>query len=266
MTRPSVAFAFESGRSTWPGVSLHPESFACKAEQLRVREEDLEARGADLYLAWACAQHDASALGHFERVFLSKVDAYVRRLGLEKDAVDEVQQGLRIRLLVGVEPRVGQYTGRGPLGAWVRIIAVRVAMSATRAKPRERSEDVDALGALVVERAGAEVALMRNRYADLFQAALERSLDVLEPRDKTILRMHFVDQLNIDAIGRIYRVHRATIARWLVGIRQKVLANLRQELSLELHTTSSEFRSILDVLRDDLTVSLRNLIVSGDCS
>jgi RNA polymerase sigma-70 factor, ECF subfamily len=258
MTR-DLAAAFAAGRSAWPSVNLDRAAFAAHADRLEVRDEDLAAHGGDLYLAWACAAHDAAALAHLERAFLSQVDVYVRRLGLQTHALDELRQELRIRLLLGSAPRIAQYSGRGPLGAWVRIVAIRVAASSMSRKTKEKTGDVDALGALVADRAGPEVAMMRHRYTDAFQVALERSLDALEPREKTILRMHFIDLLNIEAIGRVYRVHRATVARWLVGIRQKVLATLRQELSLELEATSAEFRSMLNVVRDDLGISLRRL-------
>ena len=65
------------------------------------------------------------ALAHFERLFLPAVDGYVGRLGLADAVVDDVRQELRIRLLVGEDPRIGQYSGRGPLAAWVRMAAIR---------------------------------------------------------------------------------------------------------------------------------------------
>jgi RNA polymerase sigma-70 factor, ECF subfamily len=259
MTSGDAAAAYEVGRAAWTGVRLNASSFASRAEQLGVQGPELAAHAADLYLAWACAEHDAAALVHFERAYLSQVDVYVGRLGLANEAVDELRQGLRIRLLLGEEPRIGQYSGRGPLGAWVRIVAIRLAADSAPGKLRERSLDIDALSALVGDGGGPELTTLRHRYADVFQAALERSLEALEPRDKTILRMYFVDLLNIDEIGRIYHVHRATVARWLVGVRKKVLDNLRRELSLKLETTSSEFRSILQAVRDDLALSLRHL-------
>jgi RNA polymerase sigma-70 factor (ECF subfamily) len=74
--------------------------------------------------------------------------------------------------------------------------------------------------------------------------------------------MHFVDGLNIDEIGCVYRVHRATVARRLVAIRRRVLDNLRTELSLTLPATTSEFRSVLALIRGDLDLSLRHLFAS----
>ncbi len=256
-----VSCAYEAGRSTWPGVKLEADHFARRAVELGIAPEDLAARAGDLFLAWGCAERDPAALGYFERKFLAQVDQYVGKLGLPEHVLDEVRQELRIRLLLGTEPRIGRYGGKGPLGAWVRVAAIRLALTLAGQNKGGRAREIEALDALIADRSNAspELVTIRDRYRGAFQDALERGLSSLEPRERTLLRMHFVDHLNIEAIGEIYRVHRATVARWLVGIRQRVLANLRTQLSLNLHATSSEFRSMLAVVRDELDLSLRHL-------
>ena len=254
--------AVQRGRAAWPGVDLELEAFAERGARLQVRAEDLAAHGADLFLAWACAAGDRHALAHFERTYLPQVSRYVARIALARHQIDELQQQLRIRLLTGSDPRIGHYGGRGPLGAWVRVAAVRLALSLIEQLEAgaRKTVDLDALDALASDRIGPELSTIKHHYRDSFQAALERSLAALELRQKTILRMHFVDHLNIDAIGKIYRVHRATVARWLVSVRQQVLADVRQELSLELSGTSSELRRMVAAVRDELSLSLMRVL------
>ena len=263
MLDPNQIAAFEAGRAAWMGAKLGPAAFERRAAELGVQPDDMAVRSSDLYLAWACAERDPTALSFFERLFLPPVDGYVSRLGLSGSMLDDVRQELRIRLLVGAEPRIGQYSGRGPLAGWVRVAAIRVALNMLeRNKAGTHAKDMSALDAIVGDQGTPEISAMRHRHGDAFQAALERSLHGLEPRDKTLLRMHFIDGLNIDANGRIYRVHRATVARWLVAIRRRVLENLRAEVSLNLPATSSEFRSMLAVMRSDLDLSLRHILPS----
>ncbi len=252
--------AFTRARAAWPGVSLELDAYVRRAAELDVAAEDVTARAEDLYLAWACAAADRAALAHFERTFLPQVDGYVGRMGLAADVVDELRQQLRIRLLTGPAPRIGQYGGRGPLGAWVRVAAIRLALTLSQQLGGRVTDDTEALDALASGHASPELSTIKKQYRDSFQTALERSLTALSAREKTILRMHFVDHLNIDAIGKIYRVHRATVARWLVGTRQRVMAQLRVELALELPASSSEFRSMVAVIQDDLSVSLQRLL------
>jgi len=246
--------AYEIGRRAWPGVALEEGVFVRRAADLDISPKQIAIRASDLYLAWACAERDAVGLTHFDRQYLGRVETYVAQLRMSNDALDELRQQLRIRLLVGEPPRIGQYSGRGPLAAWVRTCAVRLGLNLC-SHANSLSRDVDAVDALVGESVGPEISALRNRYGAAFKAGLERSLQSLESREKTILRMYFVDNLNIEAIGRIYRVHRATVARWLVGIRKRVLLNLWDELQAELPATISECQSILSAVKQDLDIN-----------
>jgi RNA polymerase sigma-70 factor (ECF subfamily) len=85
----------------------------------------------------------------------------------------------------------------------------------------------------------------------------------LPGRQKTLLRMHFLDGMSIDEMGQVFHVHRATIARWLVAIRREVLDQICKKISLNLHTSSSEFRSMVRLVHGDVRLSLHR-ILGGD--
>ena len=51
------------------------------------------------------------------------------RIDSSSQFVDEVKQGLRERLLVGPPPRIAEYSGSGPLGGWLRVVSVRLAIT-----------------------------------------------------------------------------------------------------------------------------------------
>ncbi len=263
MKATTLLSPYESGRAKWPGALLPQALFEQKVAALGVRPEDLATRAGDLYLAWACAEGDGCALTYFERTFLASTENYVVNLRLTSDALDELRQRMRIRLLVGDDARIGRYRGRGSLGAWLRTCALRIGVDLLATTGTLR-RDLDALDALVEPDLNPELATLRNRYAGAFRAALERNLVALDPRDKTILRMYFIDQLNIDLIGQIYLVHRATVARWLVRIRKYVLSELLKELQIELSASSSECRSILDLMKDNLEVDLEHVLHQVD--
>ena len=253
--------AFELGRSQWAGTKLGFQRLAQRVVLGEVRTEDSVARGPDLFLAWACAERDARAISYFERKFMPAVDGYVGRFGLAPSLVDEVRQELRIRLLVGDKPRIGRYSGRGPLAAWVRMAAIRVALNLLeRNRVRHRERGVAALGILVRDQTSPELAAIRKRHAAAVRAGLERSLEALSERDKRLLRMNFIDRLNIEAMGRVFHVHRATVARWLVAVRRRMLETLRKELELDLRATTSDLRSMLTVMQEDLDLSIHRLL------
>ena len=123
-----------------------------------------------------------------------------------------------------------------------------------------RSSDSDALDALMTSGAGSEVTIDTAQHRAAFQAALQEALDSLTTREKTLMRLHFLDGMNIDALGVVFRVHRATVARWLVAIRSQVLDRVREKLSLEIGASSSEAQSLVRLLRSDVQVSIRRIL------
>ena len=78
--------------------------------------------------------------------------------------------------------------------------------------------------------------------------------------DTPPLRMHFLDAMSIDEMGQVFHVHRATIARWLVAIRREVLEQICRKISLNLRASSSEFRSIVRLVRGDVRLSLHRIL------
>ena len=253
--------AFEAGGKAWPSVSLSYQDFAAHMRLLDVASVDLAVRSADLFLTSACAEGDPRALRAFDQAFIAGVDAYLLRSGVPRGLLDEVHQKVRVKLLVGPSPAIAGFAGRGPLGLWVRVTAARVAVDvAAAANTPERQPDGDMLDRLISLEPSPEMQAVKARYRDRFRAALEESLLALGERDRTILSLHFVDGLNIGAIGVVYRVHRATVARWLLAIRASVFADLQRRFALSLGSSPSELRSLVNLFQDDVQLSARRLL------
>jgi RNA polymerase sigma-70 factor (ECF subfamily) len=166
-----------------------------------------------------------------------------------------------MKVLMGQPPGIARYGGRGPIGAWLRVTAVRLAIDAANIAPGAAS--LTELLELSSDDAGPELATARRLYHERFRAALEESVKALSARDRTILRFHVVDGLHVDAIAAIYRVHRATVARWLVGIRGQVFENLRGRLNVEWKASPSELRSLIWMLRDQIHLTATRVLQQG---
>jgi RNA polymerase sigma-70 factor (ECF subfamily) len=76
--------------------------------------------------------------------------------------------------------------------------------------------------------------LLRSDYGPPLQAAFEQALADLGDRDRTALRMHLVDGLSIDQIGKIFGVHRSTAARWLARAGELIVQSTRRHLAERL--------------------------------
>src|SRR5206468_1798121 len=76
------------------------------------------------------------------------------------------------------------------------------------------------------------------------------------PRDRTLLRYQLIDRLTIDEIGTIFKVHRATAARWLSKIRDDLVDRTRSMMADSLGVDTEEAASIVRLVQSQLDVSV----------
>jgi RNA polymerase sigma-70 factor (ECF subfamily) len=256
----------DKGRAAWSEVAVSAETLARSLARLQQCDgrhaQDRLAHAADLYLACACASGDPRALKAFESHFLARVDAFVAHINSASEFAAEVRQRLRTRLLVGDGnslPRIAQYSGQGPLGAWVRMAATRAALDLQRASGLQlEANRVPDLGA----RVPPEVQLLRKRYAGEYKAALRQAWTALTVRERSILRLHFADGSSAEEVGVVFRVHRATATRWISAARQRMMDLTLQIVGERLRLPRAELQSIAHLIRSELDLSISQFAIA----
>lgn len=212
----------------------------------------------DLFLACACLVRAPGAIEEFERRFLDALPALLASLQPSPAFVDEVRQTLSEKLLVGSReggPGLASYSGRGALMAWFKVGAVRIAL---RMKKRagERPHEGESAAERAVVRLDPELEFIKQRYRGDFTRAFEESVAALSPEQRNLLRLHFVDGLNIDKLGELLHLHRATVARRIATAREVIAEGTRQRLRDRLGLETAEFESLIALVRSRLEVSL----------
>jgi RNA polymerase sigma-70 factor (ECF subfamily) len=241
----------------WPGVEVSRAEIAAfvAGEETEISEV------ADVYLACACARGESAALRAFEEHFLAQVPAFVSRLRLSAAEVDEVTQALRQRLLMpgtNAPPKIALYRGRGKLGSWVRVAAIREAHTLRREDAKgAAAEAAEDLADQISSVSSPELEYMRARYCDAFVEAIREAIAALEPRQRSLLDMHVSGGLNGEEIGAIFGVNRSTVSRWLGAVREELFARTSKILRDRLRLSESEFESVANLLQSQLDVSLR---------
>lgn len=252
-----------AARAAWPGVVVDEGSYRAGVEaRLALGIPAAQLAATDVYLALACARGDAAAIRAFETEHVARIARWLG--GHERDpaVIDEVRQRVRTRALVardGAPPRIADYSGRGPLGAWVRVMTLREHASVHRAGGGEASDDELADLARTGELT-PEIASLRARHRDAVTAAFRAAIALLPARDRTLLRMCYVDGTALDGIGRIYGVNKSTVSRWLATARAEVLATARARLRADLALPPGDVDSLLGVMPRDLEISLHGLL------
>jgi RNA polymerase sigma-70 factor (ECF subfamily) len=162
----------------------------------------------------------------------------------------------------GNPPRIRQYAGRGPLRTWLRMAATRQALN-FREEERVRSRSVDELDELARPVLDPELRLVKAEAHGHFKAAFAAALSELEATEQNVLRLQILDGLSIDEIGRVYGVHRATAARWLVKARERLLERTKTLLHERLADDSLEVNSLIRMVESQMDVSLIRLLRDG---
>jgi RNA polymerase sigma-70 factor (ECF subfamily) len=250
-----------AGRDLCPAPALADETFLSHlGRKLAAVADPAEAlerlHGPDLFLACACASGDSTAVARLETL-VGRLDNTLRRIGLATAAIEEAKQRLRDHLLVGgaAGPAILSYSARGPLQAWIRVAAVRIAIKLARSEQREVPLQDDAL-----DLDDPELRYLKAHYRDAFRDALHQALAGLESRELNLIRLHYVDGLTTTQIGALYRVHQATASRWLERARGAILAGTRRALMEHLHVDRAEYESIMRLIGSRLDLTLRSFL------
>lgn len=214
----------------------------------------------ELALVRALAQGEPEALRIFERDLVPEITGALRRLRLPDAAVDEVAQALRVELLVGPPPRIVDYAGRGSLVGWLRVTATRRAFRLLRGARRDDTLDEMLLDQLPAAGKDPAHAHLRARYTTELKRAVAEAFAGLELRQRNLLRQHILDQLGIDELATLYRVHRATCARWLADARADLGRATRKHLGAALGLGLGDLESLLRFLDSDIELSVSRLL------
>ncbi len=246
-----------AARQAWPGVAIPTATFAAYVAERGGGEL------ADLYLACGCAHGDAAALAHFERELATCVERAGRKVGGDRTAVDEVKQQLRERLLVGRPDRpsrITEYTGRGPLRGWLRVVATRALLDLRRRDKFEAPLGDRTLDELPAAERDPELQYLEASHRQAFRTAFREAFSALEPLERDLLRHHHVQGESIDVLAARHGIHRATVARWIARARERLLLATRSRLAAALRLSDAELDSVLNVISSRLELSLRSQI------
>jgi RNA polymerase sigma-70 factor (ECF subfamily) len=219
-------------------------------------------RAGELYLACAAALGDPAAIAEIERVHLPPILADVAHLSASPAEEDDVAQLVRVRLFVaegGEPPKIAVYGGRGSMGGFLRMVAVRVALGQRRKKrvgeplPPDDDRLLELPGDL-----HPELQHLQARYRGELENAFRQALGSLSPRDRNVLRLHFLEGLSIDQLGALYRVHRATAARWVARATESLYDETSRLLGERLGLDRAALMSIIDLVRSQIDISIHS--------
>jgi RNA polymerase sigma-70 factor (ECF subfamily) len=253
--------AFASSRAAYPDFAVPEGEFlAYLAARLPTDVAVPTALAAvvitDLYFACSIARGDGAALRAFEVIQLAGIDAAIAHLDGGSALVADVKTAVRDRVLAhGGKGKIVEYHGRGSLQGWLRVVAVREALQLMRSRRREAPMPADLATQLAVE----PPALNGNEQR-IYREGFTTALATLTPRERNLLRQHYLHHATVAEIGALYGVHGATAARWIAQIRETLLRRTRRHVGEALRLTGTELDSAMAKAADHLDYSLRHTL------
>ncbi len=236
----------------WSGLQVERTELA---RALAERTLGADSRYAlDIALMCGLARGDASALRAFEAEIVPDVRGALARLDPSGHLVEDALQQVRVKLLVAEgEPRIVEYRGRGALAAWVQVIAIRETLMLRRRTRNERPVSEDAL--LIAVEGNPALALTKQAHRADLAASFQAALAALTPRERTLLRLCFVEATGTEQLAELYQVHRVTMFRWLSDARAHLLDGLRSELMARVGVDANDVDSLITALASSLDVA-----------
>lgn len=266
-----VDAAVHESQQTWASAWLAPEEFAGELAARVNRDPNslddflTHLRGADLYLACACAHGVKGALETFEQTYGGEILRSATRFEKPATSAEDLGQMLREKLFLshaGGPPKIASYVGKGHLLNWLRVTMTRAFIDSTRshAEPPSAPLADEILAALPGSDSDPELELLKRQHTAQFRAAFAEAVDALDPTDRHILRLHAKEHLSIDQIAAVHGIHRATAARRFVRVKEALLVATRAALGRRLGVSAGELDSILGLIASRLDASVERLL------
>ncbi|HEY7374537.1 MAG TPA: hypothetical protein VIF57_20405 [Polyangia bacterium] len=249
-----------TGNARWPQFGIGGNDLMDYSARAPLAESAHQ-HAADLVLACACVKNVQSAVSELDRMIRDNVPMFVRRIDRNPEFSADLCQRLHERLLLGDPPRLATYTGSGPLLHWLRVMTVRLAIDTKR----EESPLMNVFAAtfadnMAADGVGPEMDVLKARYGPSLLEAVSRGLRALPRRQRAVLRLYVLARLSSDEIGHMYRVHRATVARWVSAAERSVFDTVKAEFREKWGLATSDVASLARLIRSQLPISLEETL------
>jgi RNA polymerase sigma-70 factor (ECF subfamily) len=227
----------------------------------------MRSNAADLYLACGCTLGIPEAVRIFEATLGTEVVAALRHMHLQPSAIDELCQMAREKLLVGGAgrtPRIAEYTGRGTLRGWTRVVITRTALNRLRDDKREVPLEAVLLDQRATNTCDPELSYLRKQFGVALDRALGGAMRLLTADERVLLRQRFVDGLTSEQLAGLHRKHRITMIRRLNGILRALRARTEALLANEVGCGHSTAVSIVNLALSQAHLSIRRYLAPDD--
>lgn len=237
---------------------------------LPAEQELARLHASDLLLAMSCAEGSAEAIASFEEEHLGLVSAAGSKLSMTPEQGDELRQQVRFKLLVsgvgGSAPKIANYAGSGALRSWVYATGLRTGLNELRRAGRAPlpTGDEQLLVAMPDRNDDQELRYMKELYRSAFSDAFKAAIGELEDRLANVLRHYYLDEMTLEQIGALYRVHKTTVMRWTNKAHAALEIETKKRMVSHLKLQPSEVESVMRLIQSGIQLGLASVLAIDD--
>jgi RNA polymerase sigma-70 factor (ECF subfamily) len=252
------------GHAAHPAVALDDAVFAAHLGRCgaAVGVAPAEIHAEDLFLCCAALLGDDGAIRTLRASARPVLAGYLHRIDPSPSFIDEVEQRLWDAALVGsagAPAKLATYAGKGPLAGWLGVVAQRIGLTIRRQEASEQRA-AEAAGSEADRVASdPELSFIKGHLRAPFRRAIVQALESLDDRERMVYRMHIVDGVSLERIGKTYGVAQSTVSRWMAGARDTIAAEAQRILREELHASADDYESMSRLLVSQLDLSVSRL-------
>jgi RNA polymerase sigma-70 factor, ECF subfamily len=211
----------------------------------------------DMIIAFEAGNGQAPAIAYVSELIYEHASAWTRAASERRD---DIVQAVLVRLLVAegeVPPKILSYRGTAALRTFLKVVVTRASISEARTKVAQSSLSMSYK--IVAPAHDPEVEALRTKYGPQFRSALAATLAELAVDDRTLLKLHYRNGVNVNDLAVMQGVHRVTLSRRLSQIRDHVFQVTSGRFRALLQVSESEFASIVRLVASDIDLELSSL-------
>jgi RNA polymerase sigma-70 factor, ECF subfamily len=253
-----IAEAYERCLKRYPTIQISYKDFKARIEEILSKgssPSEVQSRikalalihYEDLFLAMGCSRQDRVAWEHLADEYIPLLRKFSTQACGDSGEAEDLAQEIIVKMLKEGN-RMSGYNGRGSLAGWLRATVAHAAVDRFRRARRLVSlEDSLQSGAFAdwmdSGEADSEEAL-DSRWGPIISNAVSESISRLSARDRLVLGLYYLRGISLLAIGRQFRIHEATVSRWIERLRRDIRKQLEIDLRKKHGLRADDIRSL----------------------
>jgi RNA polymerase sigma-70 factor, ECF subfamily len=253
-----IAEAYECCLQRYPTIQISYEDFQARIEEILPKgpsRSEAQSRiktwvlihYEDLFLAMGCSRQDKVSWEYFADEYIPLLRKFATQACSDSGEGEDLAQEIIVKMLKEGN-RMSGYSGRGSLAGWLRATVAHAAVDRFRRASRLVSLEDSLHNGAPADWMGTGEAdneeSLDSRWGPIVSNALSESISMLAARDRLVLGLYYLRGISLLAIGRQFKIHEATVSRWIERLRRNIRKRLEIDLRKKHGLRADDIRSL----------------------